>query len=156
MTYDIEEQAIEQRHTATIRFRTPPGPAMGAKLGEVLPEIWTHLQRVGAGVTGPPFSLYRGMGDGTFDVEAGLPVAAPIAAAGRITPGTLPGGRAAVTWHVGPYDRLGNAFAAIERWRLERDHSVSWQEHAPWEVYWTDPGQEPDPEKWRTEVIWPL
>jgi effector-binding domain-containing protein len=156
MTYEIETKALEARHTATIRFRTPPGPAMGAKLGEVLPEILKHLENVGVEITGPPFSLYHGMGDGTFDVEAGMPVATPIQPSGRIQPGTLPGGNAAATWHVGPYDTLGNAFEAIEEWRRERGHSVRDTEHGPWEVYWTDPGEEPDPQTWRTEVIWPL
>src|SRR5687768_5544352 len=156
MTYEIETKTLEQRHTATMRFKTAPGPAMGAKLGEVLPAIMKHLESVGVEVTGPPFSLYRGMGEGTFDLEAGMPVASPIEASGEIKPGTLPGGKAAVTWHLGPYEKLGNAFEAIEKWRLERGYSVRGKEHGPWEVYWTDPGEEIDPEKWRTEVIWPI
>jgi effector-binding domain-containing protein len=156
MTYEIEEKQIDPRHTATIRFRTPPGPAMGAKLAEVLPEIMSHLKSAGVEVTGPPFSLYRGMANGTFDLEAGMPVGAPIKEAAQIKPGTLPGGKAAVTWHVGPYDTLGNAFEAVEKWRRERGYSVRGSEHGPWEVYWTDPGEEIDPAKWRTEVIWPI
>jgi hypothetical protein len=27
---------------------------------------------------------------------------------------------------------------------------------APWEEYWTDPGMEPDPAKWRTKLVWPI
>ncbi len=89
MTYEIETKTLEPRHTATMRFKTAPGPAMGAKLAEVLPAIMKHLESVGVEVTGPPFSLYRGMGEGTFDLEAGMPVASPIEASGEIKPGTL-------------------------------------------------------------------
>ena len=27
---------------------------------------------------------------------------------------------------------------------------------APWDEYWTDPGMEADPSKWRTKVVWPV
>jgi AraC family transcriptional regulator len=27
---------------------------------------------------------------------------------------------------------------------------------APWEVYVTDPGAEPDPSKWRTDIFFPV
>jgi effector-binding domain-containing protein len=155
MAYEIEEQTIDARHTATIRFTTPPGPAMGAKLAEVLPEVRKHLEDVGAQVTGAPFSLYRGMSNGTFDLEAGWPVAAPIEPSGRVLPGTLPGGNVAVTWHVGPYDTLGNAFMALDAWRKARGHASDGPDGA-WEMYWSDPAEEPDPRKWRTEVVWPL
>jgi hypothetical protein len=26
----------------------------------------------------------------------------------------------------------------------------------PWEIYWTDPGLERDPAKWRTEIVQPV
>jgi AraC family transcriptional regulator len=26
----------------------------------------------------------------------------------------------------------------------------------PWEVYVTDPGDEPDPSKWQTELVYPI
>ena len=25
-----------------------------------------------------------------------------------------------------------------------------------WEIYWTDPGLEPDPAKWRTQIFFPV
>jgi effector-binding domain-containing protein len=27
---------------------------------------------------------------------------------------------------------------------------------SPWEVYFTDPAEEPDPQKWRTEIVMPF
>lgn len=58
-----------------------------------------------------------------------------------------------MAWHFGPYDKLGEThqrmMAYLEANGLER-HS------APWDEYWTDPGMEADPSKWRTKVVWPV
>ena len=80
-------------------------------------------------------------------------VAAPIEPHGRVQASMLPGGAAAVTWHVGPYDDLRAAYAALAAW-LE----ASGREPlgAPWESYWSDPLLTPDQRDWRTEVLWPL
>jgi effector-binding domain-containing protein len=46
-----------------------------------------------------------------------------------------PSGEAATTLHVGPYDRLGEAHAAIDRWRAEhgREYAgVSWETYGDW------------------------
>ena len=66
---------------------------------------------------------------------------------------TLPGGTVAATVHHGPYDRLLDAYAALERW-IEAQRLT--RAGAPWEVYVTDPAEYPDPRDWRTEVFWPI
>ena len=70
------------------------------------------------------------------------------------TPGdVLPGGWVAVTWHVGPYEGLPHAHHAIIDWLADTGHEAA---GAPWEVYWTDPSEVPDPAAWRTEVFHPI
>ena len=87
------------------------------------------------------------------DIEGGLPVASPLPSEGRIVSGTLPAGDVATTIHLGPYDRLPEAHDALHTWLSEhRKNSAGPQ----WEVYWTDPGLEPDPSKWKTELMWPI
>jgi effector-binding domain-containing protein len=58
-----------------------------------------------------------------------------------------------VTWHVGPYDTIGEAHEFLDGWIHGQgmDHVG-----APWEVYWTDPEEEPDSSKWRTEIGYPI
>jgi effector-binding domain-containing protein len=121
------------------------------------------LAEHGAHPAGPPFAKYTGMPSETVDVEAGFPVAAPfdapgltdgdgVEAGGRVEAGTLPGGRTAVGTHVGPYEGLTDTYQQMAGW-------ISAQGLIPgpavWEVYLSDPGQEPDPATWRTEVYWP-
>ena len=59
----------------------------------------------------------------------------------------------AATLHVGAYDKLPEAHGAIQQWVEEQGLKTA---GAPWESYVTDPGEEPDPKDWKTEVFWPV
>ena len=49
--------------------------------------------------------------------------------------------------------RFEAGHASLQEWL--RDNGK--EQRAPlWEVYWTDPGQEPDPTRWKTEIIMPI
>jgi AraC family transcriptional regulator len=88
-----------------------------------------------------------------IEYEAGVTLAAPAqATVGRAVPSELPGGTVAVAWHVGPYDRLGDTYRALETWIAEQGRAIS---GPMWEVYWTDPDSAP-PEEWRTEIVVPV
>src|SRR5207253_6100413 len=60
----------------------------------------------------------------------------------------LPGGPVATTMHVGPYEQLSDAYAAIEQW-IEAERLA--KSGAPWECYINDPSEHPDPKDWKTE-----
>ena len=59
----------------------------------------------------------------------------------------------AVTWHIGPYETLPEAYEAIETWTA--DHGLA-SAGPMWEIYWSDPQVEPDPEHWCTQMMWPV
>jgi effector-binding domain-containing protein len=100
--------------------------------------------------TGRPFARYHLRPDRRFDVEAGFPVAAKIAGDGSTQPSALPGGELAVVWHAGPYDQVGEAYAALADWIRSEGGTA---EGDPWEIYHDPPAG--DPSQWRTEVIQP-
>jgi effector-binding domain-containing protein len=104
--------------------------------------------RQGLTFAGPPFGRYVPKPDGTFDVEAGFPVAGSPQPAGEVVAISLPGGPTARTMHVGPYDQVGLAYEAVEKWLAEHDYTVV---GAPWECYLDQPGV-PNP---RTAVCFP-
>ena len=54
---------------------------------------------------------------------------------------------------MGPYDKLQDTYAAIERWMQQQGVRAA---GAPWESYITDPAEHPDPANWRTDVFWPI
>ena len=124
-------------------------------LGEMFGRVYQLMQAKGIALAGAPFARYFDWGPGMTTMEAGFPVASPVAEAGdpEVAAVMLPGGPAAVTMHSGPYDTLSQAHAAIHIWTEAQGLAPS---GAPWESYITDPSQFPDPKDWKTEVVWPL
>ena len=149
--YEIRVEMLPVTSTLYMRFRVAP-EELGARLAQVLPAVYGHA--VGGGApAGAPYTRYHDVAGETLDLEAGVPVAAPAAGKGEILAGELPGGSVAVTWHVGPYDRLPEAHRALTAWAEKNGHTPA---GPAWESYLTDPGAEPDPQKWRTQVFLPL
>jgi len=154
MEYAIKERELWAQPVLLIRRRVQRSQ-LAATLGPLYGAIVDHAQRSGAALAGPPFTRFIEWSAGLVTIEAGLPVAASVVVAGggEVQSGTLPGGRTATTTHPGPYDRLLDAYAALERWIEARGLAPA---GAPWEVYVTDPAGLPDPRDWRTEVFWPI
>jgi effector-binding domain-containing protein len=152
MTYDVEIRQLDRQPAATIRITTTP-KEIGPTLAEVLPEVGRYLQRSGVSASGPPFARYHAYERDRVDMEAGMPVSGPVTGGSRVQPSDLPSGSAATVWHVGPYDKLFRAWAALQAWLKEN----SWEEAGPgWEMYVTDPGEEPDSSLWKTQVVQPV
>jgi effector-binding domain-containing protein len=154
----VELQQREPQPIVSIRATIPVadlGPAMGARLSA----LSGYLKRSGAQPAGPPFVRYHTFEEIETDLETGIPVVEPVAGEGRIAGGELPGGAAISTWHSGPHDKLGDAYARIEAWLQEHGRE---RDGAAWEVYhWIDPGQELDPSSWdpstwHTQLVQPV
>jgi effector-binding domain-containing protein len=143
---------VAEQHTATVRVTCKPDE-ISRTLAGILPEVMRYLGEAGATAAGPPFSRYHSLEGGQIDLEAGLPVTQPIKGSGRIKASTLPGGRAATGDHIGEYHRLGETHGLLAPWLASKAEAA---QGGPWEVYWTDPGVEPDPRKWRTQIVQPL
>jgi effector-binding domain-containing protein len=88
-----------------------------------------------------------------MDIEVGWPVEDPFVSDGDVSPSTLPGGPTAVASYFGPYEQIGPAYEAIQSWCKEHGYEIV---GPPWESYFTDPHEEPDAEKWRTDVHFPV
>jgi len=150
--YTVEVKKVTKQSVMSIRAQCHVAE-LGAVLAEILPEVWRYLRKNGVSPSGPPFTRYHGFDSDKVDIEGGLPVASPLPGEGRIVAGLLPAGDVATTIHLGPYDKLPEAHDALHTWLSEhRKNSAGPQ----WEVYWTDPGLEPDPSKWKTELMWPI
>lgn len=148
--YRIVERKAQP--VASIRIRCKPNE-ISKQLAILLPEVMTHLNAVGARMAGAPFSRYHAYGPDGIDLEAGIPVQAAFEAGGRVANSELPAGRAVTCWHVGPYEKLSAAHAALAEHLAQQKLEAS---GGPWEVYWTDPGMVPDPAKWRTQLFAPV
>jgi AraC family transcriptional regulator len=160
MAYSVTKQDLAPQPVLLVQRRVKPSE-IAAALGESLGHIFAHAQKDGIALAGQPFTRYVDWGPGLLTIEPGLPVV--MAAGGRhrvdssgrfeIFADTLPGGPVATATHVGPYDSLTEAHAAIQVWIEQHGLAAA---GAPWEVYVTDPADYPDPRDWKTEVFWPL
>ena len=122
-------------------------------LATLIPEIIGVMAQVGGEMAGPPYCRYHSMDASTIDLEAGIPMRKKVEGKDRVKSTELPAGKTAVTWHVGSYDSVVKSHARLAGWL----HSQSLKpDGGHWEVYWTDPGIEPDPAKWRTRIYWPV
>jgi effector-binding domain-containing protein len=137
--------------TATVRVKCKPAD-LHQQLATILPEVMGYLSRERLAPAGPPFARFHSF-DELVDLEAGIPVAQPIAGNGRVKPSSLPGGDVVAGMHVGPYHELHRTHEALVDWLA--GHGLV-AEGGAWEVFWTDPGLERDPSKWRTEVFQPV
>jgi effector-binding domain-containing protein len=152
MDVDIEVKELPAQHVLTIRERAT-AKGLGAAMRGLYPVIAAYLEKRGVQPAGPSVGLFHSYSEEEVDFEAGFPVAEPVEGEGRIRASELPGGRAAVTTHVGPYDTIGRVHEALDAFVHGRggDHAGPSRE-----VYWSGPGDDPDSSKWRTDVIYPL
>ena len=122
-------------------------------IGECFGELMGYVQEHGLQMTGPPFIAYPDpIHEEEGRIECCFPVAGAAPAQGRVEPRHLSGGPVAWTRHVGPYDQVGEAYAALDAWVAENGRRVT---GPPREVYLNEP-QTTAPEDLLTEVVWPL
>jgi len=134
-------------------------PELPGAIDRGFSELFAWLASHSVELAGPPFIRYLKVDmDGELNIELAAPVSTEPPADGRIRLGTLPAGRYVTLLHVGHYDGLVDANAALQRWAQER--GIRWQmdDASVWggrvERYLTDPSQEPDPSTWKTELAY--
>jgi effector-binding domain-containing protein len=152
---NIDECTIEEiaaQPALSIRV-TIPADAVSKTLATLIPEILGVMTEMGGQLAGPPYCRYHSMEADKIDLEAGVPLKKKVEGKGRVKAAELPAGKTATTWHIGSYDSVSKSQARLAAW-LEKKSLQTAGGH--WEVYWTDPGVEPDPAKWRTRIYWPL
>lgn len=155
------ETRAEQPYAAIRARVTMDGlGAFAARFGDV----FGWLGARGIALAGPPFFKYNVIDmERELEVEAGVPIAAQADGDGEVLSGVLPAGRYATVIHVGHPSELVGAVQALFDWAEGQD--LKWDvaagadgEH--WgcrlENYLTDPAEEPDMNKWETELAFRL
>ena len=150
VTYDINEVTLTRQPTAVMRGEMPASE-VGPWLADCYRTVHTYLSAVGVDPVGPPFARLTFLA-GAVAVEAGFPCEREIDGNGRIEPSALPEGHAAVTTHMGRYEDLDIAYKALRSWLEAHGYSGAGPH---WELYFTDPQADPDPNHWRTDVVMP-
>jgi effector-binding domain-containing protein len=150
-THAIEMRTLAEQETA-VEYATLTVAEIGPWLQRAFEEVAAYLERKGAGPAGAPFARYRRTADGRVEIEAGFPASTPTSGEGEVEPSDLPGGPAAATIHVGPYDAIEAASLALCAWIREQGGEPLGD---AWEVYLVDPSLDHDLTTWRTDVVQP-
>ena len=138
--------------TAIIRL-TIPREEIRKVMGPGISELMATVAAQGISPTGPWFTHHLRMDPAIFDFEIGVPVTAPVAAAGRVKPGQLPATKVARTIYHGPYEGLGAAWSEFIAWIAAKGRTPGPE---LWECYVAGPESNPDPATFRTELNRPL
>ena len=144
MEYQVQVKQVASQTTAVVRCR-----ASCHELAQVVPqgcgEVWAFMRSSQLPRPGRNLALYL---DDEVNLEVGVEVTQPFTGNDRVVCSCTPAGLVATTAHFGPYDRLGEAHAAVRKWCSENGHALA----GPfWEVYghWDD-----HPPKFRTDVFY--
>ena len=142
----------DERQTAVIRLTIPSAEMLHVR-GPGIRELMTTVAAQGIAPAGAWFTHHLRMQPDIFDFEIGVPVTAPVTAAGRVQPSRLPAATVARTVFHGGYEGLPAAWGQFEAWIAANGHSS-----APnlWECYVAGPESSTDPMEWRTELYRPL
>ncbi|MDX2289474.1 MAG: GyrI-like domain-containing protein [Hyphomicrobiaceae bacterium] len=150
--YQVRLADLSSPATLVTRF-TCSADQLGRRFLTDLPRILDVALGGGCRLAGPPFALYLGGTLEELQMEIGLIIAQPHEGAADVRGSRLPGGQTASTLHVGPYETLGQAHAALRGWALAHGYVPA---GLIYELYVSDPSDGDDPNGWRTEVFLPL
>jgi DNA-binding transcriptional MerR regulator len=145
----LEVVDVRDRQVLLARERTDTD-----SISEVIPrlimETHARLQESGGRFVGAPLCVCPFPdADGTAEIAVGWPVDQ------QDLPGveTLPGGRALVLEHRGPYEELGRSYRLMSEAMEERGLVPA---GAPVERYESNPEEVPDPKDYVTIIEWPI
>ncbi|MBD80445.1 MAG: hypothetical protein CL840_16130 [Crocinitomicaceae bacterium] len=122
-------------------------------LGKMYGAIMGHCGENQVESAGAPFAIYHSWDGKATRVEAGIPLAEAIKGTDAIESKTLYAGNALKLVYMGPYDQGEVAHNAVADYAEANGKEIV---GPPWEVYVTDPGNEPDPNKYITEIYYPI
>lgn len=150
----VDEIRIERRPSRTVaavQFRAALED-MPARLADAFGATLSHLRRAGLAPECPAVAVYEDLGDGVVTASAGFYVPRPIAGEGDVVALDTPACELAVSTHLGSYDSLPEAYAALERWLAPRGYRPAGMRM--WEEYFSCPGNAPL--QTRTDICWPI
>lgn len=152
MGYTIVTRELAPQAIVSTRDRRPKDD-IPAFLGASIGELFGRLGLLGVEPAGPPFVLYHEFGPDEIDAEACVPVMQIDADSGTVQARVLPAVTVASTLHVGRYEDLGAAYAALTDWIASHGFDIA---GAVQERYLNGPGDQLRPEDYRTEVEIPV
>ncbi len=149
MPVSVNVQTVQPRKLAAVRREVAPGEIASA-WGPALGKVWDFIRsQPGLRTDGHNIFLYRDSKQPGAPIvcDFGVEVTRTFETVGEVYATETPGGEAAVAVHRGPYNRMNDAYNAIDKWMAaNRRESAG----LSWEIY-GDPT--PDPIATETTLV---
>ncbi len=152
MEYQVVTHHLKPQAIFSIRDRRRQDDLPGF-IKAAFPELFGRLRLLGVAPAGPPFVIYHEFGTEGIDAEVSVPIDEPIAAAGKTESRVLPAMTVARTVHLGPYEKLGDAYTALWNWIKSHGFEVAGPVQ---ERYLNGPGDRVASSEYRTEIEMPI
>ncbi len=124
------------------------------KMGSLFGELVSYITENSLEMAGMPMTVYPNWGGDSYEMECAIPVTeGALGDDQRIMLKSTAAGMAVKAVHMGDYHKLDVTHAEVDRYVT--DHNLT-ATGAPFEVYVTDPGNEPDTSKWVTHIYYPV
>ncbi len=150
LSYTCEIKGQPKRPTLSVRTHAVVQD-LPQLFGQIYGALMQYLGEMGEQPTGEPFAAYYNLDMQDLDIEIGFPVARQLPDRGNIKSGALPAGQFATTMHIGSYDTLNLAYAALTQYVKANGYEPT---GVAYEFYFSGP--ETPPEEIRTQIMFPL
>lgn len=151
-TYEIREKQVESFPVAVIRNKVGVQD-IEKTIGASYKAIHEFIGKNGAACSGSPMAITIAFDSTSWDFEAAVPINKEIKGNDKIQVKKSYSGKTIFLKYTGPYDKTMVAYDELHHYLAENKLE---ENGGPWEVYITDPGAEPDPNKWVTEIYFPV
>jgi effector-binding domain-containing protein len=152
MHHVVSTRHVEAQAIVSIRARRPQDD-LPAFLKAAFPDLLGRLRLLGVSPSGPPFVIYHEFGADGIDAEVAVPIDKPVTATGKVESRVMPAMTVARTLHVGPYEELGEAYAAVSGWITDHGFEAAGPIQ---ERYLNGPGDRVASSEYRTEIDMPI
>lgn len=120
--------------------------------GEAYKTIYTALSKAGVVSSDPPFAIYFSVDPVKKETELAAAVTIPDSAKipSELSTMTIPESKALLVTYFGRYENMEQAYAELDKYAERHQLKKAWA----LEQYFSDPAQEPDPDKWKTNIYY--
>lgn len=153
--YKVEVKEVVSKPYYYIKDKVAMGDMSSEFFGARFGKIMNFLGDDATKVSEPPFAIFHEWNEESGKAEVSVAIAATTdkPTNGEIKRGMTYEGRTMMVSYRGPYEGTGDVHDFLHRHIATSDHDFA---GVPWEVYVTDPADEPDPANWITEVYYPV